>query len=452
MEMGIFTQGTADPSDDRDSSLDGDVVFHEYGHGVSSRLIGGSSGSGCLSGTQSGAMGEGWSDYWACTYYGNGGVGEYVVNSSTGIRRAVYSVPASFIHDSYADLGNQGFEVHRDGEIWAAALWDLRQTLGSATSNRIILDGMRFTPCAPSFLNARDGILQADQSLNGGANRCRIWTVFARHGMGNSATGNDGFTHNAQSDMPASCAVYEGYHEGADCSQVWGWAWDQNNPNTPINVDIYDNITLIATVPANLFRQDLFNAGKGNGYHAFVFNLPSYLKDGQSHQMRVRFPGTLNNLTWTPRSVICKATIFTTQTPQTILCDPSTWEEATQFSSTISGYITHIRFYKVSGEGGTHIGRLWSDTGAQLAQTTFTNESLGGWQEQALPSPVPITAGVRYRVSYNMNSCLGKTFSAMPITNGPLTAHAGYYSTPSGTFPNTSSSSNFFADVRFSAP
>jgi extracellular elastinolytic metalloproteinase len=57
MQQFLFTA----PTPDRDSSIDGDVVFHEYGHGISNRLIG--NGSGALSGTQSGAMGEGWSDY-----------------------------------------------------------------------------------------------------------------------------------------------------------------------------------------------------------------------------------------------------------------------------------------------------------------------------------------------------------------------------------------------------
>src|SRR3712207_6375192 len=64
---------------------------------------------------------------------------------------------------------------------------------------------MKFTPTRPSFLNARDGILQADQNLNGGANRCAIWTVFARHGMGVSAVGNDGTTHTAATNIPTDC-------------------------------------------------------------------------------------------------------------------------------------------------------------------------------------------------------------------------------------------------------
>jgi Zn-dependent metalloprotease len=199
MQQFLFTA----PNPDRDSSVDSDVVFHEYGHGISNRLIG--NGGSALSGTQSGAMGEGWSDYWSITINNDGAVGEYVMNNTIGIRRAAYTVPAAAVHDSYADLGAGGFEVHRDGEVWAATLWDLRTQLGKATTDLLVLNGMKFTPTRPSFLNARDGILQADQNLNAGANRCAIWTVFARHGMGVSAVGNDGTTHTAATNVPTDC-------------------------------------------------------------------------------------------------------------------------------------------------------------------------------------------------------------------------------------------------------
>jgi Zn-dependent metalloprotease len=225
MQQFLFTRGTTNLADDRDSSEDGDVVLHEYGHGVSNRLVGGPQNTSCLGGTQAGAMGEGWSDYWAITFYNDGRVGEYVTNNTTnGIRRAAYTVPANPIHDSYADLGAGGFEVHRDGEVWAATLWDLRTQLGAAVCDRLVLEGMKFTPCSPSFLNARDGILQADQSINGGANRCAIWTVFARHGMGVSATGNNGTTHNAATDVPADCGgggVTTVFFDNFDTSLGW---------------------------------------------------------------------------------------------------------------------------------------------------------------------------------------------------------------------------------------
>ncbi len=121
MQQYLFTA----PNPDRDSSMDGDVVFHEYGHGISNRLIG--NGSTGLSGTQSGAMGEGWSDYWAITINNDGAVGEYVdrtTQTASGARLTPFR--PTTVHDSYADVGAGGFQVHRDGEVWAATLWDLR--------------------------------------------------------------------------------------------------------------------------------------------------------------------------------------------------------------------------------------------------------------------------------------------------------------------------------------
>jgi len=234
MQMFIFTRGTTALADDRGSGMDGDVVLHEYGHGISNRLVGGPANTSCLGGTQAGAMGEGWSDYWASTFYGNGVVGEFVTNNLTrGIRRAAYTVPADPVHDSYADLGVGGFQVHRDGEVWAATLWDLRQTLGAAIADRLVLQGMKFTPCSPSFLNARDGILMADQNLNGGANRCAIWQVFARHGMGVSAQGNNGTTHVAATDVPQDCnggGVTTIFFDNFETNL--GWATNPNGTDT----------------------------------------------------------------------------------------------------------------------------------------------------------------------------------------------------------------------------
>ncbi len=197
MQMYLFTA----PNPDRDGDLDGDVVLHEYGHGVSNRLIGNGSG---LGGTQSGAMGEGWSDYWACSNYNDGVMGEYVVASAAGIRRAPYSVPAAAIHDSYADLGNNGFEVHNDGVIWAATLFDLFTTLGKTKADKIVLDGMKNTVTGPSMVAARTGIVTAC-NLDFPSDVCTVWTVFARRGLGNSASGNDGTTHVAATDLPTSC-------------------------------------------------------------------------------------------------------------------------------------------------------------------------------------------------------------------------------------------------------
>jgi hypothetical protein len=89
---------------------------------------------------------------------------------------------------------------------------------------------------------------------------------------------------------------YAGSYESLDCNTVAGWAWDSSQPNTPISVDVYDGSTKLTTVRANQFRQDLFNAGLGNGQHGFTFSLPSSVRNGVSHAITVKYGGLLQSL------------------------------------------------------------------------------------------------------------------------------------------------------------
>ena len=82
--------------------------------------------------------------------------------------------------------------------------------------------------------------------------------------------------------------VYEGALDVANCDVIAGWAWDKNNPDTQINVDIYDADNLIATTPAKLFRPDLRDLGMSNGQHAFHYVTPAALKDGRPHTVHAK--------------------------------------------------------------------------------------------------------------------------------------------------------------------
>jgi uncharacterized protein (TIGR03437 family) len=204
MELGIVSLGTPGRTDDRDFAYDGQTVIHEYSHGVANRLVGGGTSTSCLTGTQSRALDEGWADYFSSSYFNDPVQSAYVAtNPARGIRRQSYE-GYTF---TYEDLGNEGFVAHGDGEIWAATLWDIRKTLTATVADRLVVHGMRLTPCRPTFTDARDAILAADRALNNGANRAALYTVFARHGLGASAGGFDGnrdtFTvFNAAFDLP----------------------------------------------------------------------------------------------------------------------------------------------------------------------------------------------------------------------------------------------------------
>ena len=102
-----------------------------------------------------------------------------------------------------------------------------------------------------------------------------------------------------------SCDTFEGHLDVVDCTQISGWAMDSAYPDWPISVDIYDGGQLLANVPADVFRQDLLNAGKGNGVHGFSIPLPNSLNDGNPHSIQAKFVGSDFSLTGSPRSLTC---------------------------------------------------------------------------------------------------------------------------------------------------
>src|ERR1044071_7505585 len=79
-------------------------------------------------------------------------------------------------------------------------------------------------------------------------------------------------------------------------------------------------------------------------------------------------------------------------------------EVGVKFRSDVNGFVTAVRFYKGVANTGAHVGHLWSQSGALLAEATFTNESASGWQEVAFTSPVAVTANTTYVASYHSDS------------------------------------------------
>lgn len=167
----------------RDSSLDADVVYHEYGHGLTWRMIG------SMSGVMSGAIGEGMSDVLALLLNnldseGDDVVGEYSAGDALGIR----SAPYTGYQRTYGDFSGSG--VHIDGEIYGAIGWRLRENfLNAGLDTGLLLDylvdGMNHTPAGPAFEDMRDGILAA---TDGSGHECLVWDAFADFGVGVGAS------------------------------------------------------------------------------------------------------------------------------------------------------------------------------------------------------------------------------------------------------------------------
>ncbi|MDY0908136.1 M36 family metallopeptidase [Microbacterium sp. CFBP9034] len=183
----------------RDGDMDGDVIAHEYGHGVSSRLVGGGT-LGYSNTDQRGALGEGWSDVISLLKWDDATVGEYVTGDAVnGIRSVGYDI-STRTFQSYNTTSNSG---HGNGEIWAATIYDISELFpgGVEPLATLVLDGMKATPANPNYIDARNGLLAADA----GANTCLIWTAFAGRGLGTASTTGVDTVPTASDDLPAEC-------------------------------------------------------------------------------------------------------------------------------------------------------------------------------------------------------------------------------------------------------
>ena len=186
--------------------MDGDVIAHEYGHGLAKRLVGGGS---LGSGTQTGALGEGWSDITSFLMWGDAVIGEYVTgNAATGIRGVAYD-SSTLVYSDFVSGGS----VHSNGRIMASTMYDLLTAMqdryglaGYNMTEFLFVDGLKNTITSPSYLDYRDGVLAADVLNSGGGNTCLIWSVFANREMGFSATSSgDQTTIVTATDGPPAC-------------------------------------------------------------------------------------------------------------------------------------------------------------------------------------------------------------------------------------------------------
>ncbi len=136
------------------------------------------------------------------------------------------------------------------------------------------------------------------------------------------------------------------------------------------------------------------------------------------------------------------------------------YELGMKFTPVVNGSVTDIRYYKAASEGaGTHVGKIWTDAGVLLTTVAFTSESSSGWQQQALPVALAVTAGTTYVVSVNAVDHFALTTayftSAQTSYNGNITAPvtAGVLNTSAGSFPSSSfNNSNYFRDIVFVGP
>ncbi|WP_240356821.1 MULTISPECIES: M36 family metallopeptidase [Myxococcus] len=231
----------------RDGDLDSGIIVHEAGHGISNRLVGGPANVSCLNNNQ--APGEGISDFLSLMYTARAtdtgpqgrGMGTYALGQPTtglGIRGQRYSTSQTVNTWTYASINGMAIP-HGVGSVFAQAGWEaywalvdrwgfdanLYNAAGSAGNQRMMLyltEGLKNTPCSPTFTQVRDGIIAAATTLHSGEDVCRLWTAFAAFGLGTDAVSGTSNSTNPTNGfaVPTACRT-----------DVWGKdkPWDTGN-------------------------------------------------------------------------------------------------------------------------------------------------------------------------------------------------------------------------------
>ena len=324
----------------KDGDVDNGIIVHEFAHGISARLAGGSAQAACLSSAEQ--MGEGWSDYyalmatqdWAATALNDGfdkprGIGTYALGQATtgpGIRSQRYTTNFAINNKVYNNTIPGTGQQHSRGELWCATLWDMTWNIinqvgsinpnifnaaaagGNSIALRLVTEGLKLQVCNAGFLDGRNGILQADQILFNGAYRCAVMQAFARRGMGFDASQGSA---NSTTDQVPGFSVIEG-----QLSLTQSVTQQQEDLNVTYTNRVtagacggLTNYLLTDTLPGNVTYVSGGTYNAGNRVVSFNVNLLA----GQSQVYP--FTVKINNGSWFPVTNLINEPVATSSIP-----------------------------------------------------------------------------------------------------------------------------------------
>lgn len=164
-----------------DDAEDAEVILHEYGHAIHDSQVTGFGAS-----IEAGAIGEGFSDYWAVT------VSDVVAPTADPACVADWdsvSYTSTEPHCLRRVDGSKHYpedlvgRVHADGEIWSRALWDVRNALGHVRADTLILESQFDFAPDTSMPAAAGATVAAAQRLYGSRTANTVRGAFEDRGI-----------------------------------------------------------------------------------------------------------------------------------------------------------------------------------------------------------------------------------------------------------------------------
>jgi hypothetical protein len=129
------------------------------------------------------AMGEGFGDYFAASYFADKKSKRYRTSVMTwdAITYPDYTPPCLRRLDealTYDDFADEDDVEHDNGMIWSATLWDIRQALGRDVADKVIIESHFQLDGFTTFARGARAILDADRNLHRGRNAGRLKHIF----------------------------------------------------------------------------------------------------------------------------------------------------------------------------------------------------------------------------------------------------------------------------------
>ena len=169
----------------RSIAEDADVIYHEYGHALQDNQNPDAyfrmTGKDVL---EPGALGEGVGDYWAYSMTYDANMKGPFQDPASLAEWAWNGTPMRRTDTNKVYPNDWAGEVHDDGEIWSAALVEIFHAIGREASDKVIVFSHYLVPTAgPTFADAGNALLAADDQNFNGAHRDVITDILVRRGI-----------------------------------------------------------------------------------------------------------------------------------------------------------------------------------------------------------------------------------------------------------------------------